>query len=232
MKNKILCLLLLSGVLCSAMNTAISQVTATKLYWVQSSGTAANDRLVRSDLDGTNITTLASDVANFNNPVRLAVDQARSRIYITDQPAGTGPILRFDLTGGSRTVIAATSASFTYNDIAVAGSYIYWVQSSGTAANDQLVRADLDGSNVTVLAAGASNFNNPVNLTVDLAHQYIYVADQPAATGVGIVRFDLTGGNRTVVLHPTLVTPITTCRWPVIFYTGCRVPVLPQMTNW
>jgi Bacterial Ig-like domain/SprB repeat/Secretion system C-terminal sorting domain len=169
----------------------------TKLYWVQSSGTAADDRLGSANLDGTGRTDLTSGPTQFDNPQALAVDVANNRVYVGDGAnAGSTGIRRYNLTTGTlvdQIIPGATGISI--NALQVVGSKLYWVQSSGTAANDQLCSANLDGTGLSVLASGnsATTFLNPQSLWVDAENGFIYVGDGAGASSTGLSRFTLAG---------------------------------------
>ncbi|WP_400193054.1 Ig-like domain-containing protein [Hymenobacter sp. B81] len=176
------------------------QVAGGKLYWVQSSGTASSDALVVANLDGSNPTVLASGAANFANPTNLAVDAVAGYIYVADaNVTGNTGITRYNLDGSGRTAIAAPATGVQYNDLQALNNKLYWVQSSATASSDALVVANLDGSNSTVLASGAANFANPLNLAINTASGVIYVADANATGGTGITRYNLDGSGRTAI---------------------------------
>ncbi|WP_167856919.1 Ig-like domain-containing protein [Hymenobacter aquaticus] len=174
------------------------QVVGNKIYWVQSSGTAALDQVASANLDGTNRTTLISDnsATTFNNPQSLWVDAANNVIYVGDGAnTGNTGISRFTLSGTYLNTIVAGVAGISINGLQVVGNKLYWVQSSGTAADDRLVSANLDGTGVTVLASGnsATTFNNPQSLRVDVPNSVIYVGDGANTGNTGISRFTLTG---------------------------------------
>ncbi len=179
-------------------------VAGSKIYFVQGSATTSLDALKSANLDGSNVTTLASDAANFAQPGGVAVDVGAGYIYVADALVGGGGIIRFNLNGSGRTVVVAPTASSIYNDVAVAGSKIYFTQGSATTSLDALKSANLDGSGLVTLASDAANFAQPGGLAVDPSAGYIYVADASAAVAAqGILRFNLGGGGRTVLIGPT-----------------------------
>ncbi|MCC3155386.1 Ig-like domain-containing protein [Hymenobacter sp. BT770] len=189
-------LLPLLAVLLLGTGPARAQTAATKLYWVQSSGTATDDRLVSANPDGSGQATLASgnSTTTFANPNALWVDAANGVIYVGDGAnSGTTGISRFTSGGVFVNTIVAGVAGVSITGLHVVGSKLYWVQSSGTASDDRLVSANLDGSGVTVLASGASSFDNPNALWVDAATGVIYVGDGANAATTGIRAFNLSG---------------------------------------
>ncbi|WBO86757.1 Ig-like domain-containing protein [Hymenobacter yonginensis] len=169
----------------------------TKLYWTQSSGTAADDRLSSANLDGTGRLDLASGNGSFDNPQALAVDVANNRVYVGDGGnAGNTGIRRYNLaTGALVDQLVAGTTGISINALQVVGNKLYWVQSSGTAASDQLCSANLDGSGLSVLASGnsATTFLNPQSLWVDAENGFIYVGDGAGASSTGLSRFTLAG---------------------------------------
>ncbi len=177
------------------------QVVGSRIYWVQSSGTASSDQLCSANLDGSGLTVLASgnSASTFYNPNSLAIDVANNIAYVGDAAiAGSTGISRFNATTGTFLgTIVAGSATVSFNGIQVVGSRIYWVQSSGTASSDQLCSANLDGSGLTVLASGnsASTFYNPNSLAIDVANNIAYVGDAAIAGSTGISRFNATTGT-------------------------------------
>ncbi|WBO84439.1 beta strand repeat-containing protein [Hymenobacter yonginensis] len=173
------------------------QVVGSKVYWVQSSNTAADDKLCVINTDGTGLTVLASGAASFDNPRSLWVDAANGLIYVGDGAnAATTGIRTFTLTGASPTTLVAGVPGASINGLQVAGAKLYWVQSSNTPANDQLASINLDGTNQTVLASGnsATTFANPRSLRVDVPNGAIYVGDGAVTGSTGISRFSLAGG--------------------------------------
>jgi hypothetical protein len=176
-----------------------------KIYFTQGSVTTSLDAIKSANLDGTGVTILASDSGNFSQPGGIAVDTVNSHLYVADSLTSGGGILRFNLDGSGRTQLVPATASAIYNDVTVAGSKIYFTQGSATASLDALKSANLDGSSVTTLASDSANFAQPSGLAVDVANGHIYVADAltPALNGAGILRYDLNGSGRTVIVSPT-----------------------------
>jgi hypothetical protein len=176
-----------------------------KIYFTQGSATTSLDAIKSANLDGTGVTTLASDSGNFAQPGGIAVDTVNSHLYVADSVTSGGGILRFNLDGSGRTQLVPATASAIYNDVTVAGSKIYFTQGSATSSLDALKSANLDGSSVTTLASDSANFAQPSGLAVDVADGHIYVADAltPALNGAGILRYNLNGSGRTVIVSPT-----------------------------
>ncbi|RZM09926.1 MAG: T9SS type A sorting domain-containing protein, partial [Pedobacter sp.] len=96
------------------------QVAGNKLYWVQTSNTASDDKLCVSDLNGQNVVTLASgnSATTFINPQSLYVDVNSNSIYVGDAAsANSTGISHFTITGTYVKVIAAGSSIISYNAI-------------------------------------------------------------------------------------------------------------------
>ncbi len=193
------------AVLAGLMSIGVAQgaATPTKLFFTQASGSASLDALKSANLDGSSVMTLADNSDDFVQPKGIAVDSANGHVYIADSSGAGAGIVRYNLDGTGRTVIVAPTASALYNDVTIAGSKLYFVQASGTSSLDALKSANLDGTGVTILASDSSNFSQPGGVAVDLNGGFIYVADAVAGAGAGIVRFNLDGSGRTVLVAPT-----------------------------
>ncbi|MBX3745405.1 MAG: cadherin-like domain-containing protein [Verrucomicrobiae bacterium] len=180
---------------------AMSQATpaaAATLYFTQASGTASLDALKSANLDGSSLTTLASDSGNFIQPRGLAIDAANGHVYVADASVTGAGIVRYNLDGSGRTVIVAPTATALYNGVTVGGGKLYFTQGSGTSSLDALKSANLDGSGIVTLASDSGNFTQPNGIALDLANSHLYLADT-----LGILRYNLDGTGRTVVIAPT-----------------------------
>ncbi|MDE3083132.1 MAG: DUF5050 domain-containing protein [Acidobacteriota bacterium] len=122
-------------------------IDASHIYWVNwltSGGT-----IKEADLNGGNATTL---VTGQDLPFALAVDG--SYVYWVNQGeinSGTGTLNRALLSNPSQITVLASN-QWHPDGIAVAGGYVYWANSQAGTIN----RANLDGSNKTVLVSGTS----------------------------------------------------------------------------
>ncbi|WP_170172657.1 beta strand repeat-containing protein [Hymenobacter rigui] len=131
--------------------SAQAQTAASKIYWVQSSIPAADDRLSSANLDGTGQTTLASgnSATTFINPQSLRVDIPNSVIYVGDgaNTSNTGRS-RFSLTGTYiSTVVAGGVYSFNgigSNSVAAAAPTV-----TTAAATSITTTSAVLGGNVT-----------------------------------------------------------------------------------
>lgn len=193
------------AILAGALSPGVAQgaATPTKLFFTQASGTTSLDALKSANLDGSSVATLADNSDDFQQPRGVAVDSANGYVFVADASAVGAGIVRYNLDGTGRTVVVSPIATVLFNDVAVAGSKIYFVQGSATSSLDALKSANLDGSGLTTLASDSSSFLQPNGVAVDLAGGYIYVADGGTTGSAGIVRFNLDGSNRTVLVAAT-----------------------------
>lgn len=187
----------------SVINVTTICAQPAKIYFLQGSATTSLDALFSANLDGSGLTTLASDAANFAQPGKIIVDKAAGYIYIADASATGAGIVRFNLNGTGRTVIIPPIASALMNGIAIdkAAGKLYYTVGSGTASLDALYSANLDGTGIQLLASGAGNFAQPADLQIDTDAGHIYVADA-STVGAGILRYNLDGTGRTVIIAP------------------------------
>jgi hypothetical protein len=138
--------------------------------------------LSQANLDGTGVVSLTG-----GGPVSLALDATGQQLY---QGGGPG-IDRSDVDGTNLVPLISTSP-YDVESIAldVAGNAIYWTDSSNSIS-----RANLDGSNVTVLVSGlvrgpGSIAHEPLGLAVDPVGGKLYWDDDN-----GVSRADLDGTN-------------------------------------
>ncbi|MBX7144875.1 MAG: DUF5050 domain-containing protein [Oligoflexia bacterium] len=109
--------------------------TSEKLYFV-----GPSNSIKRADRDGSNVVTLVSSAGT--NVIDLVVDLTNNKIYWTES-TGSGAIRKSDL-DGSNVADLITGLTFPYGiSIDEGAGYIYFTQST------ELMRADLDGTNLT-----------------------------------------------------------------------------------
>ncbi|MEG1265118.1 MAG: Ig-like domain-containing protein, partial [Myroides sp.] len=180
-----------------------------KMYYTTASGTPTQDALMSAELSGANALQLASGASNFEQPGSVAVDKANGYIYVGDSHYTTGKgLIRYNLDGTGRTVIIpppgnAITVGLTGIALDLINNKIYYSEASSTANLNAVKRANLDGSNVETLAAGANNFERPGNIALDIANGYLYVIDTHFLSGKGLLRYNLDGTGRTVIVpHP------------------------------
>jgi hypothetical protein len=82
---------------------------------------------------------------------------------------------------------------------AQAPTKLFYTRGSATAANDQLLSANPDGSGAATLASGAANFSQASDLTYDRVNNQVYVVDQFNGAGP-ILRYNADGTGRTIVV--------------------------------
>ncbi|MBE2286955.1 MAG: cadherin-like beta sandwich domain-containing protein [Prosthecobacter sp.] len=184
-----------------------------KLYVAHGSATSSADRLDKVDIDGTNVTTLASDAANFSQPENIQIDYAGGYVFMNDGNTGK-QVLRFNLDGTGRTVLYSVTHTGQVRQMALDrdNQKIYFITQSTTSADDRIVRINYDGSNETTIASGAvssSNLvTNPTGIAIDTERGYLYVGDNfnTPASNLGVVRFNLDGSGRTQLVSATDAT--------------------------
>jgi hypothetical protein len=164
-----------AGVACLA--AAMPLAIADTLYVADSSSRS----IVSSDLSGQNETTVVSAITG-NVGDLFGLTSSGTTLYWT--LSSSGLVQSYDLQNGTKLTLATSSQPM---GIAVAGSYLYWVD----ATADALYRSNLDGSNSGQLITSSSGlFADPSGLTV--TNSAIYWTD----VGTGqIMQADLNGGN-------------------------------------
>jgi|GEM_PF-2394857 len=177
-----------------------------KLYMTHGSATSTADRLDRADIDGANLSSLASDSGNFTQPESIQIDYASGHIFMVDS---TGKqILRFNLDGTGRTLIFTITHTGLPRGLALDrdNQKIYFTTGSATSADDRLTRINYDGTGEVTLASGAVSNSDlvmqPLGLAIDTERGFLYVGDNFAnqTTNLGIVRFNLDGSGRTQIV--------------------------------
>jgi hypothetical protein len=184
-------------------------LTNQKIYYTTASATASLDTLGVVNFDGSSQSTLASGSGNFLQPTAIAFDPVNSNLYVGDGAAGL-KILRFDTNGGNRTQIVTTGAAVAGLALDIPNQKIYYTTGSGTASLDTLGVVNYDGSSQATLASNSGNFAQPTGVAFDQAGQFLYVGD--GTGGQAILRFDLSGGSRTVIANTT--SPVLGLAYP------------------
>jgi len=126
-----------------------------KMFWT--AGAGADSKVMSADLDGQNVEEL--DLFPSSRPRAIAIDRANERYYWSVQ-IGAGYLIRRANYDGSGVIEISLVGSpgegnSTYG-IAVDSlrAKIYWTAASDCVPCDQIVRADLDGSNQEYIASG------------------------------------------------------------------------------
>ena len=151
------------------------------LYWTD----LADGSIYRSDLDGTNIDTIAS---NLGIPVGIAFDLVKAKMYWSDY--NNNVIQRSDLSGSNiETLVTGLNQPLDV-ELDVNNNKIYWSNENG-----YIMRADFDGSNIDTLIH--DSIYSTGNLDLDLTNNKIYwLGEHP----VVIKRANLDGTNVDTVL--------------------------------
>ena len=111
-----------------------------KLYWVDSGSV---DGIHRSNLDGTNITTL---VAGDFTPQDIVVDVLRSKMYWSE--FGNNQIQSANLDGSEVELFATTISPPLGLSLDAEQQKMYWIEGGAT---DKIQRANLDGTDQEIL---------------------------------------------------------------------------------
>ena len=165
-------------------------VTGDKMYWVDK----WTDAIRRSNLDGTNVEDLLTEVAT---PEDIALDLVADKMYWTEQ--GTDAIRRADLDGSNAEILVQVEDPQSIA-LDVARGKMYWTAREASPFSDAgiIQRADLDGENVATLLTG---LHKPENIALDLVAGAMYWMDR------GILRANLDGSNLEIVV-PRLARPV------------------------
>ena len=123
-------------------------VPAGKVYWTEYD----LDRILRSNLDGTNIETIFDYPAfTENNPIDIEVDREHGWLFWTNPLAHQ--IVRSDLDGENVTVIRTVDGFPQRLDIDRANNLIYYTNNTG----HRIERIDFDGQNHSIVISGLTN---------------------------------------------------------------------------
>jgi sugar lactone lactonase YvrE len=168
-------------------------VHGSHVFWA-TSGTNKPVYLMMANLDGAEVTTIASLPGA--HPSAIAVDD--NAIYWTDWVLGT--VTRVNLDGTHNTVLAS-SQSFP-GAIAVDATSVYWVDEGMNAAPGSIMKCSLSGTNVSTLAAGQAN---PGRLAIDATS--VYWAVSPSQSTGKVMRVALDGTGVTVLASGSYANP-------------------------
>jgi cysteine-rich repeat protein len=127
-----------------------------KLYWTDDN----LDKIMRGDLDGTNIVDLG--ISGINNPSRIVVDSAGGKIYWISE--GEEKIKRANLDGSNveDAVLNIGSPSSGFDGFAIDPFHgkLYW----GRWNQGSVRRANTDGSNIEDILIGVTNYSLQVGV--------------------------------------------------------------------
>jgi|GEM_PF-2518695 len=171
------------GLLSSGWDTGVALAAPVDLYW----GQAMNDRIVRSDRDGTNPSPLLA-FPQTNGLADICIDSPNGKIVWAQ--LFEDRIIRADLDGSNAETLLGFPfvrglLAITTNPI---DQKIYWAQTF----DDQIMRSDADGSNLEVLLAFPVVFD-VVDIAIDPVGGKLYWAE---GSDDMIRRADLDGTNR------------------------------------
>ena len=144
---------------CSALGFASSLADAQKIYWT--SNGIGDHKIVRSDLDGSNIEEFLTQVG----PIALTVDPVNGKLYWTGSNDATffHGVHRINLDGTNpEDLVSRESAQIEYGiALDVTGGKMYWTLTDLDSLGE-IRSANLDGSNVEVLLAGLDGVRDSI----------------------------------------------------------------------
>jgi hypothetical protein len=168
---------------------------AGRAYWAD----ADLHAIRRGNLDGTGIQNLVTQNVDFPSALRL--DLGAGRVYWGDQTRAE--LRRANLNGGQRTLITTTPF---YRGLALDSGHgkIYWTTTI-TSTEGRIVRANLDGTGLETIAAGAPGATfRPAAVALDVAAAKLYWTDNV----LGVVRrADLDGQNQETLYADPIARP-------------------------
>ncbi|MEZ6091327.1 MAG: DUF2341 domain-containing protein [Pirellulaceae bacterium] len=160
-------------------------VDVNRIYWADN----VAEKIYSSNLDGSDRQELA--IANLNDPDEIFVDSINLKIYWSQ--SSDGKIRRADLDGANaEDVLTGLNAPQDF-EIDLLNEKIYWAEDA--LVTNQIVRANLDGSDRQVLYSGFLT-QGPEHLTLDLERGKLYWTDNITRQ---IQRMNLDGTGRETV---------------------------------
>ena len=188
---------------------------ARHMYWTNMGNLKANDgSILRSDLDGKNITTIVAPGGTFT-PKQLQIEKKTGKLYWCDREGMR--VMRANLDGSNIETLVDTSegdprpgpdARKWCVGIAVdaAGGKFYWTQKgSDDAGQGRIFRANIElprgqtPANRQDIELLYDNLPEPIDLDLDVAHRVMYWTDRgdpPRGNTVNRAPMDPTPGNR------------------------------------
>jgi DNA-binding beta-propeller fold protein YncE len=188
---------------------------AGRMYWTNMGNPKANDgSILRSDLDGKNLTTIVAPGGTFT-PKQLQIEKKTGKLYWCDREGMR--VMRANLNGSNIETLVDSSGGDSRPGpdarkwcvgIAVdaAGGKFYWTQKGDdNAGQGRIFRANIE------LPRGASpanrqdiellydNLPEPIDLDLDVAHRVMYWTDRgdpPRGNTVNRASMDLAPGAR------------------------------------
>jgi len=185
------------------------------MYWTNMGNPKANDgSILRSDLDGRNVTTIVPSGGTFT-PKQLQIDKKNGKLYWSDREGMR--VMRANLDGSRVETLVDTShgdlrpgsdARKWCVGIAVdaGGGKIYWTQKgSDDAGQGRIFRANIQITqgqtpvNRQDIELLYDNLPEPIDLDLDIAHRVMYWTDRgdpPRGNTVNRAPMDPTPGKR------------------------------------
>jgi DNA-binding beta-propeller fold protein YncE len=185
------------------------------MYWTNMGNPKANDgSILRSDLDGKNMTTIVAPGGTFT-PKQLQIEKRTGKLYWCDREGMR--VMRANLDGSNiETVVDASEgdprpapdARKWCVGIAVdaAGGKFYWTQKGDdNAGQGRIFRANLElprgqtPANRQDIELLFDNLPEPIDLDLDVAHRVMYWTDRgdaPRGNTVNRAPMDAAPGNR------------------------------------
>lgn len=199
-------------------NLCVPEPVSGGLFWsYRANDGSAREFLARADADGSNREDLYESgpyaVQNFGTWLQIA----NGSIYWVEK-ANDGSseeyIVRTDMDGTNKTTLVTSPAwdvQHFGNNLNVTDSHLYWTSYTNDGSyQGRVFRADLDGGNLTVLLDGLNLPTGDVSYSLDyVITSFLEVTDTHlfqveraanANDGYELVRYDLDGANRTVLI--------------------------------
>lgn len=137
-------------------------VDSDKIYWTDDNYMEIN----RASLDGLQIENVLSFEIDVN-PIGIALDLNNGKMYWTE--VNTGRIRRADIDGSNLEVLVANLDCPVSIALDVSSGKMYWTDTGDT---DEVFRANMDGSGITVIVTNAGE--NTGGITLDPANGKVY----------------------------------------------------------
>jgi len=188
---------------------------ASHMYWTNMGNLKANDgSILRSDLDGKNITTIVAPGGTFT-PKQLQIEKKTGKLYWCDREGMR--VMRANLDGSNIETLVDTSEGDPRPGpdarkwcvgiaVDVAGAKFYWTQKGDdNAGQGRIFRANIElprgrtAANRQDIELLYDNLPEPIDLDLEVAHRVMYWTDRgdpPRGNTVNRAPMDPTPGNR------------------------------------
>jgi len=206
MKRSLCLTLLLASIFAATASGAYN-----KVFFTTASATSTDDILYSADLDGANLTALASGTSLATQPTRVAFDAVNNKLYVLNGFNGDAILYRYDVTSGGTAVAnkitiwsSSATAGMLAQGLAVdpAAGYVFFATggNTGPSALDNVFRCGLDGSGLTTLST--NTISNPYDMAVDTVNQKLYVINRFTAAN-SLLRMNYDGSGGTTIASDT-----------------------------